>query len=116
MARRDDGVILQQMIDYARETVALSRGRTRADLDNDRLFNLAMTRLLEVIGESAVQLSESTRQKSTTIPWSQIIAVRNRLIHGYDQINCDILWDIIELDIPKLVIELDAVSKRVSRQ
>src|SRR4051812_26675937 len=80
MARRDDGVILQQMIDYARETVALSRGRTRADLDNDRLFNLAMTRLLEVIGESAVQLSESTRQKSTTIPWSQIIAVRNRLI------------------------------------
>jgi uncharacterized protein with HEPN domain len=91
MTQHDDGVRLQHMLDYAREAVAFSRGRKRTDLDSDRLFNLAMTRLVEVIGESAAQLSQSTLQCNPQIPWAQIVAARNRLIHGYDQINFDIL-------------------------
>lgn len=109
MPHRDDAIRLQHMLDYAREVVVLSRGRTRADLDSDRLFNLAMTRLVEVIGESAARLSDITRQRYPQIPWPQIIAARNRLIHGYDQVNFDILWDIIELDVPPLVTELEQV-------
>lgn len=111
MSRRDDLLRLQHMLDYAREAVALSQGRSRADLDSDRLFNLAMTRLVEVIGESASRLSEETRQSHPRIPWSQVIAVRNRLIHGYDQINLDILWDIIELDLGPLIVELGPIAE-----
>jgi uncharacterized protein with HEPN domain len=62
-----------------------------------------------VIGESATRLSESTRQAHPEIPWSQVIAVRNRLIHGYDQINLDILWDIIELDLQPLIVQLERI-------
>ena len=109
MPGHDDAIRLQHMLDYAREAVALSQGRTRADLDSDRLFNLAMTRLVEVIGESAARLSEATRRGQSEIPWPQVIAVRNRLIHGYDQINFDILWDIIELDLPVLIDKLEQI-------
>jgi uncharacterized protein with HEPN domain len=97
------------MLDFAREAVALSQGRTRADLDADRLYNLAMTRLVEVIGEAAARLSAATQQAHPQIPWLQVIAVRNRLIHGYDQINPDILWDIIELDLPPLIEQLERI-------
>ena len=109
MPHHEDAVRLRHMLDYAREAVTLSRGRTRSDFDTDRLFNLAMTRLVEVIGESAAQLSEATRQNNPQIPWRQIIAARNRLIHGYDQINCDIMWDIVQLDLPSLVAELNKI-------
>lgn len=110
MSHHDDAVRLKHMLDYAVEAIALSQGRSRTDLDSDRLYNLAMTRLVEVIGESAGKLSEATRQCHPQLPWSEIIAVRNRLIHGYDQINLDILWDIIELDLPPLIAELRKIS------
>lgn len=109
MSRHDDAVRLQHMLDHAREVVALSQGRTRADLDSDRLYNLAMTRLVELIGESAARLSQATRHANTQIPWSQVVAARNRLIHGYDQINYDILWDIIEIDLPPLIAKLEQI-------
>jgi uncharacterized protein with HEPN domain len=112
MPRDEDDVRLQHMLDYAREAIALSQGRARNDLDSDRLFNLGMTRLVEVIGESAARLSEPTRQAYPQIPWPQIVAARNRLIHGYDQINFDILWDIIEIDLPPLVAELEQILSR----
>lgn len=112
MPHHEDDVRLRHMLDYAREAVGFSQGRDRADLDSDRLFNLAMTRLVEVIGESAAQLSEATYQAHPDIPWPQIVALRNRLIHGYDQINFDILWDIIELNFPPLIQKLERIGSQ----
>jgi uncharacterized protein with HEPN domain len=109
MASDEDIVRVKHMLDYAREAVELSHGRSRADLDADRLYNLAMTRLVEVIGESAARISSATQQLHSEIPWPQVIAARNRLIHGYDQINFDILWDIIELDLPPLIFQLERI-------
>ena len=110
MSRHEDAVRIRHMLDYSQEAVALSVGRARPDLDLDRLYNLAMTRLVELIGESATHLSESTRHAHPQIPWPQIIALRNRLIHGYDQINFDILWDIIEIDLPPLIAQLERIQ------
>ncbi len=53
MTRRDPHVALRQMLDYAREAQTLSAGKKRADLDDDRLLDLALTRLLEIIGKAA---------------------------------------------------------------
>ena len=53
MSRRDDTVPMRHMLDYARETVAMVRGRSRGDVDTDRMLQLALTRLLEMIGEAA---------------------------------------------------------------
>ena len=97
------------MLDHAREAVALVQGRTRADLDSDRLLNLALVRLLEIIGEAANRIPEEEQARHTEIPWPQIVSLRNRLIHGYDSVDFDILWQIVTEDLPPLVISLETI-------
>jgi uncharacterized protein with HEPN domain len=110
MSRRDN-VPLQQMLDYAHEAVALASGKSRNDLDNDRLFDLALTRLLEIIGEAANRVPDELQMKYPEIAWHQIISLRNRLIHGYDSIDFDILWQIVKADLPELIEKLERIVK-----
>jgi uncharacterized protein with HEPN domain len=87
----------------------LARGRTRNDLDADRVFQLAITRLLEIVGEASGRVGEATRDQHPSIAWSQIVGLRNRLIHGYDEVDCDILWKIVDDDLPRLIAELNKI-------
>jgi uncharacterized protein with HEPN domain len=102
-----DSVRLGHMLDHAREAVAMAAGKTRADLDLDRKLNLALVRLLEIVGEAAGKTTEDDRLKCPGIPWGQIIGLRNRLIHGYDSVDFDVLWQIISVDLPGLVSDLE---------
>jgi uncharacterized protein with HEPN domain len=108
MTPRDD-VSLRQMLDHSQEALQLAGGRSRTDLDSDRLFNLAMTRLLEIVGEAAGRVSQTTRDSHPQMAWSQIVGLRNRLIHGYDEVDCDILWKIVEDDLPSLIDDLKRI-------
>lgn len=104
-----DAVSIRQMLDHAEEASMLATGRARVDLDSDRLFQLAMTRLLEIVGEAAARVSTPVRDNFPQIAWPQIVALRNRLIHGYDEVDCDIMWQIIEQDLPVLIQELRSI-------
>jgi len=106
---RHDALPLRQMLDYTREALALTLGRQRADLDNDRLLDLALTRLLEIIGEAANRVPEEVQEAHPEIAWGQIISLRNRLIHGYDSIDFDILWAILQDDLPELIENLEKI-------
>jgi uncharacterized protein with HEPN domain len=108
MSPRDE-VSLRQMLDHSLEALQLAAGRSRSDLDSDRLFNLAMTRLLEIIGEATGRVSQSVQDSQPQIAWSQIVGLRNRLIHGYDEVDFDILWRIVENDLPALVVDLQTI-------
>jgi uncharacterized protein with HEPN domain len=110
MSRRDPDLRLRHMLLHAREAIEIAHGRTRADLDADRLLNLALTRLLEIIGEAAARVPPETRADLAGIPWSPIVALRNRLIHGYDSVDFDILWAIITEDLPPLVAALEQAT------
>ena len=57
MPRHDDATSMRQMLDYAEEILQISNGRSRSDLDNDRLLSLALTRLFEILGEAASRVS-----------------------------------------------------------
>lgn len=92
MSRRDDRVSMRQMLDHAAEAMEALKERSRAELDQDRLLNLAIVRLLEIVGEAAGRVSESGRLAHPEIAWASIIGMRHRLAHGYDQINLDIVW------------------------
>lgn len=109
MSRHDPQVRLRHMLEYAREAVALTNGRSRADLDNERAIGLAVARCLEIVGEAAARLPEQVRQQHPTIPWPQIIAMRNRLIHGYDIVDHDIVWSTVSEDLPPLIAELEKI-------
>jgi uncharacterized protein with HEPN domain len=109
MSRHESLVRFRHILDHAREAVAMVAGKTRADLDIDRKMNLALVRLLEVVGEAASRTSADERSRYPQIPWSQIVALRNRLIHGYDSVDFDILWQILSHDLPPLIKALEQI-------
>ena len=107
MSRHDDTVRLHHMVDHSREAVQMASGRNRSDLDSDRQLGLAMTRLLEILGEAAARVSDPGRRRWPEIPWAKIVGLRNRLIHGYDKVDFDILWTTVVDDLPPLITALN---------
>ncbi len=73
--------------------------------DNIQLQDSVIRRLL-VIAEAARRVSETTRQNLVNISWKEINGMRNRLVHEYDDVNLNIVWDVIQQEIPSLIKEL----------
>jgi uncharacterized protein with HEPN domain len=117
MSQHDPLVALRHMLDHAQEAVALVGGRSRGDLDSDRLLQLALTRLVEIVGEAAGRVPPELQARHSQLPWREAISARNRLIHGYDFVDLDILWEIVANDLPQLIplIESAITSESQSR-
>ncbi len=110
MPSRDVAVSLRHMQDHARRAVALLQGRTRTDLDDEGLLlDLALVRLLEVIGEAANRIPDDEQARYPEIPWAAMVGLRNRLIHGYDSVDLDIVWQIVTVDLPPLIEVLEKI-------
>jgi uncharacterized protein with HEPN domain len=109
MSQHNTSVFLRHMLDHALEAVAMTQGKTRADLDEDRQLNLALVRLLEIIGEAASRIPKEDQACYADISWSEIVSLRNRLIHGYDTVDFDILWQIVNQDLTRLIGSLKKV-------
>jgi uncharacterized protein with HEPN domain len=103
------------MLDHAREAVAMVQGKTRQDLDQDRKLNLALVRLLEIVGEAANRIPKKERSAYPDIPWTEIVGLRNRLIHGYDEVDFNILWQIVRQDLPPLVKTLERILAEINK-
>lgn len=116
MSRHDDTVAIRHMLDHAVEAVAMARGRSRADLDGDRQLNLALVRLVEILGEAARRVGPGTRGAYPHVPWIQIIGTRDRLIHAYDRVNFDILWRIVSEELQPLIEQLRTILPDESKE
>ena len=90
--RKDDTIRLRHMIDAAEEAISFTSGRKREDLDSDRMLALSLVKEIEIVGEAASKVSEACRARYPEIPWPSIITMRHRLIHGYFDINLDVVW------------------------
>jgi uncharacterized protein with HEPN domain len=109
MSKRSKDILLRHMLDHAREAVSFVQGKARADLDTNRLLTLALTHLLQIVGEAAARMPADDCARHPQIPWPQIVGLRNRLIHGYDSTDLDILWQILTADLPPLIAELEKI-------
>ncbi len=116
MSRHNDLVRLHHMHDYAAEAVEMARGRVRGDLETDRMLVLALTRLVEIVGEAASRVSKTGQSAIPELPWPRISGMRNRLIHGYDQVDLDILWSTITENLPPIIAILDSVIARLESE
>ena len=112
---KSDAARIRHMLDAAREAMGFMRGRTRQALENERLLSLAIVRLLEIVGEAARQVSESTRRLYPAVPWAKIAGMRNHLIHGYDVIEFEVVWEVLTRDFPPLVAELERILSEHER-
>ncbi len=106
--RKDDLVRLRHMLQATNEALNFAKGRSRHDLDDNRLLVLGLVKAIEIIGEAAYQTSEDTRSSLLQLPWSDIIGIRHRLVHAYFDINLDILWHTVQDDLPPLAATLGA--------
>ena len=86
-----DAVRLQHLLDASRKAVSIAEGKQRDDLEQDEILSLALVRLLEIIGEAAKHLSETFRASHPDIPWRLMAGTRDRLIHGYFDVDYDIV-------------------------
>ena len=104
-----DLIRLRHMLDAAQDAINFATGKTRKDLDTDRILALAIVKSIEIIGEAASKVSDKFRSDNQSIPWDDIINMRHRLTHAYFDINLDIVWQTIRADLPELIKELKAI-------
>ena len=103
MSRHDDPTRLRHMLEAASKVGEFIAGLSLDAVRSDEMRALAVVRLLEIIGEAANVVSTEFRDANPEIPWPQIVGLRNRLIHGYTDVDWDVLWDIVTNDLPKLI-------------
>ncbi len=108
----DDRVRILHMIDASESLAQFFTGRTRADLDTDRMLLFAAVRAIEVIGEAASKVTSETREAAPNIPWTAIVSMRNRLIHGYFDIDADLVWKTATEEIPELQRALETLVEQ----
>jgi uncharacterized protein with HEPN domain len=116
MSRRDDYLLVQDMVGAARAAVAAVEGKSIASLAADHIWALGLVKCLEIIGEAAGRLSEEFRQQHAAIPWRQVIGMRNRLVHAYFDIDDVQVWKTLTEDLPPLIIQLDAILTGEARE
>ena len=104
--RRDDALLLDMLL-AAREAVELARGMTYAAFERNRTAQLAIVKTVEIVGEAASRVSADTRERYPDIPWSGIVGMRNRLVHGYFDVNLVRVWETVEQDMPRLIAQLE---------
>ena len=116
MSEREWRFYLDDMLGFAENIVTYCEGLDLETFERTGLNYDATVRNLELIGEAANHIPAQIREVNTSIPWRQIIATRNRLIHGYLGIDNDTLWSIIQDDIPSLIIELQKIVNDLSAE
>lgn len=102
----EDAVRIQHMVDAVTTALRFVDGRSRSDLDEDEMRVLALTKLVEIVGEAAKQVTPETRQALPDVPWSAAARMRDRLVHHYFDIDLDVLWSTVETDLPGLLAVL----------
>jgi uncharacterized protein with HEPN domain len=102
---------VKDMIEFSEKVVLYTDGMDQEKFVASGLNHDATVHNLILLGEAATHIPEHVRTFASEIDWRQIIGTRNRLIHGYLGINNDIVWDIIQDEIPVLIDQLYALKK-----
>jgi uncharacterized protein with HEPN domain len=116
MSQKSDLIRVRHMAEAAEKVITFSSGSNRSALDSDEKLALALVRLVEIIGEAASKVTNKTQSAHPEIPWADIVGTRNRLIHGYEQVDLDIVWQIVSTDVPLLLPGLKRIIHSLSQQ
>ena len=102
-----DKEFLLDILEAARLAIKYTSGKSKNDFLKDIQCQDAVVRRLEVIGEAAKRVSDESRKKIPSLPWKAMTSMRNIMIHEYDDVDFNIVWDTVRNDLPNLVTELE---------
>ena len=111
----EDIAYLREMLERSYICRHFLEGRTRSQLDDDLLLYYAVAKAVELIGEAAWHVSNSARAEFPDIEWDDIIGMRHRLVHGFQKVIRDRLWEAAQQDVPTLIPQLQAALARHER-
>jgi uncharacterized protein with HEPN domain len=104
------------MLEACERTVTFVQDRHRDDLDQDEMLRLALQYLVLTLGEASKHIPPDVQAKAPEIPWRAVAASRDRMAHGYFDINLDMLWTMASVDIPALQSHLKWLLERDSAE
>ena len=96
---------------FAQRALSYCSELDRVQFETNHLLQDAVVRNLELVGEAATRIPEDVRLAHQDIPWRQIIAMRNQLIHAYLGVDLDVVWDVVQVELPLLIQQLKAVIR-----
>jgi uncharacterized protein with HEPN domain len=105
---------LQDMLGASRKIIGYAKDTTRESLPSVPMCLDAVLYEIVVLGEAARRLSPEIRAAHPQVPWREIIGMRSIITHGYDQIDDDELWQVIERDLPDLTVKLEHIISQNS--
>jgi uncharacterized protein with HEPN domain len=107
---------VEDAIEHARHAMRFAEGRTEQDLTDDLMLQFAVVRALEVVGEATRAVPEEVRVLAPDIPWRQIVVTRNKIAHQYFGVRLDIVWRVVQDDLPVLVVALERLLESLRRR
>lgn len=107
MIQKSDVIRLRHMLDASLKAMAFIEGKNESDLDDDDLLVFTLVKAVEIVGEAAGKVSKKYQANHPEIHWSAMISMHNRLVHAYFDINKKILWQILQKDLPELIVVLE---------
>lgn len=109
MSKRDTHATLSQIADHARRAQDICAGKTLTQLLADWKSLLALERALEILREAVKRLPAEVCEAYPAVPWRLIAGMRDRLSHGYDEVDHEILWNAVNDDLPNLLKMVDQI-------
>lgn len=106
MTKQPNDSYLKDIIDCSSLIVEYVKNLNFQEFENDTMKFLAVSRLLEIIGEATKSLSNDFKSKYPNVPWKKMAGLRDVIIHDYQELNCEMIFKIASEDIPKLLQEL----------
>jgi uncharacterized protein with HEPN domain len=107
--KKDDLVYVGHMLDLAEQALEKMQGKNRDDFDGDDNLRLAITHLVQTMGEAARQVSADYQAAHPDIEWHEIVGTRHRIVHDYINVDFDTVWEIETFDLPRLVPKLKKI-------
>ena len=102
-----DAAHLWDMLDAARSEVRFVSLKSFEEYLEDEVLQAALERKIEIIGEAARRISEDFKRLHQTVPWRQIIAQRNVIVHEYGEIDQSLIWNVIKENLPNLITTVE---------
>jgi uncharacterized protein with HEPN domain len=100
------------MLEAASKAVDFAKGSSREDLDRDEKLAFALTKLIEIVGEASKHVSRDFTEAHPELPWTEMAQARDRLIHGYFDLDYGIIWTIATVHLPGVVAALEKIVPR----